>query len=304
LGVVEAQDVHASAGLRTRTSSTEAPGRRALKRFLHHRAALLGSLMIVIMAVSAIFAGQLVGDPDAIDFISARAGPSGAHLLGTDQIGRDVLARVIYGARISLTVGLLAVSAYVLLGTVFGALAGYYGGWTDAIIMRFTDVVLAYPALVVVLAVVAIVGQNLGNIIFVIALLGWPPIARLVRSSFLSLREEEYVQAARVIGASNTRIISRYILPGVAGPLVVAGTFGMAGAILLEAALSFLGVGIQPPTASWGNMLTDAQSLTVLETMPWLWAPPGVAIALAVLSINFIGDGLRDALDPRVQPRF
>lgn len=284
-----------------RPSDAERPTAKALHRFLDHRVALLGAAMLLAMTLAAVLAGHIVGDPDGIDLLAARSAPSSQHLLGTDQVGRDVLARVVYGARISLTVGLLAVSVYLILGTTLGAAAGYYGGWADGIIMRFADVVMAYPALIVILALVAIVGQNLQNIIFVIGLLGWPSITRLVRSSFLSIREEEYVQAARVLGATDVRIISRHILPGVAGPLVVAGTFGMAGAILLEAALSFLGVGIQPPTASWGNMLTDAQSLTVLESMPWLWVPPGVAIALAVLSINFIGDGLRDALDPRLR---
>jgi len=165
--------------------------------------------------------------------------------------------------------------------------------------MRITDVAMAFPALLIILALVAIVGQELKNIILVIGLLGWPGIARLVRGSYLSLREEDYVLAARALGAPSARIAVRHILPAVTGPLVVAATFGMASAILMEASLSFLGVGVQPPASSWGNMLADAQSLTVLESMPWLWLPPGLAVVLAVLSINFVGDGLRDAFDPR-----
>lgn len=270
-----------------------------LRRFLHHRAALAGAVVIVLLALLAALAPVLPVDPYATDLSHARSGPSSAHLLGTDTIGRDVLARIIWGSRVSLAVGVLAVGVYVVIGTVLGAVAGYLSGWIDAVIMRCADVVLAFPTLLIVLALVAISGQSLHNIILAIGVTGWPVVARLVRSSVLSLREMDYVKAAKVLGAKTPHILIRHILPLASGPLMVAATFGMASAILMEAGLSFLGVGVQPPTASWGNMLTEAQSLSVLENMPWLWLPPSLCIALIVLSINFLGDGLRDALDPR-----
>jgi len=281
-------------------SVVASPRRRALQRFVSHRVALLGLAALVVLMLVAIFAQQLGGaDPYATDLANARSAPATGHLLGTDPIGRDVFSRLVYGARVSLLVGLLAVGVSLVIGTAVGAIAGYSGGLLDSVTMRITDVVMAFPALLIILALVAIVGQELKNIILVIGLLGWPGIARLVRGSYLSLREEDYVLAARALGAPSARIAVRHILPAVTGPLVVAATFGMASAILMEAGLSFLGVGVQPPASSWGNMLADAQSLTVLESMPWLWLPPGLAIVLAVLSINFVGDGLRDAFDPR-----
>jgi peptide/nickel transport system permease protein len=193
---------------------------------------------------------------------------------------------------------LVAVAIYTAIGVSLGALSGFYGGWTDSIIMRLADIVLSFPALILIITVVSVLGPSIYNIMLIIGLLGWPPIARIVRGLFLSLREREFVLASRTVGVSNGRIIFRHMLPNALAPVIVAATFGMANAILLEAGLSFLGLGVQPPTPSWGNMLKDAQSLTVLESMPWLWIPPGTMIALAVLSINFIGDGLRDALDP------
>ncbi len=193
---------------------------------------------------------------------------------------------------------MVAVTIYTVIGTLLGAISGYYGGGVDATIMRLADIVLSFPTLILIITVVSVLGPSVYNIMLVIGLLGWPQIARIVRALFLSLREREFVLASRTIGVPNVRIIFRHILPNAIAPVIVAATFGMANAIILEAGLSFLGLGVQPPTPSWGNMLTDAQSLTVLESMPWLWIPPGTMIALAVLSINFIGDGLRDALDP------
>ncbi|MDQ6603737.1 MAG: ABC transporter permease, partial [Chloroflexota bacterium] len=200
--------------------------------------------------------------------------------------------------RVSLSVGLVAVGIYTIIGLLLGALAGYYGGWVDSVIMRFADIVLSFPSLIIIITVVSILGPNIYNVMLVIGLLGWPPMARILRGLFLSLRERDFILASRTVGAPPARIIFKHLLPNALAPVIVAATFGIAQAILLEAGLSFLGLGVQPPTASWGNMLTDAQSLTVLESMPWLWIPPGIMIALAVLSINFIGDGLRDALDP------
>ena len=279
--------------------AAESNWRGAARRFVRHRAALAGIALLAAAAIIASVAPLIAPDPYATSLLHARAAPGAAHWLGTDTLGRDVLARLIWGTRVSLTVGAAAVALYVAIGTLLGAVAGYFSGLVDAVIMRLVDVVLAFPTLLIVLALVAISGQNLGNIILAIGLTGWPPIARLVRSSFLSLREQDFVRAARVLGAGAPRIMFRHLLPLASGPLMVAATFGMASAVLMEAGLSFLGVGVQPPTASWGNMLTQAQSLSVLQNMPWLWLPPCLCIALVVLSINFVGDGLRDALDPR-----
>lgn len=270
------------------------------RRFRRHRLATIGAAILLVLVVLAVAAPLIAPyDPFAIDLRAYRTPPSAAHWLGTDSSGRDVLSRVLYAGRISLSVGLVAVSIYIAIGVVLGGLAGFYGGWLDAAIMRLADVVLAFPSLIIIITVVALIGPSVYNVMIVIGCLGWPPIARLVRGNVLSLRERDFVAAARASGAGGGRILARHVLPNAVAPVIVAASFGMAQAILLEAALSFLGLGVQPPTPSWGNMLTDAQSFTVLEDMVWLWLPPGAMIALAVLAINFVGDGLRDALDPQ-----
>jgi peptide/nickel transport system permease protein len=269
------------------------------QRFRRHRVALIGMIFFVVLTVGSVGAPLFARhDPYKVDISAYRKGPSRAHILGTDSSGRDVWARVLYAGRVSLSVGLVAVSIYTAIGVVLGSLAGYYGRWVDSVIMRSVDIVLSFPSLIIIITIVAVVGPSIYNVMVVIGLLGWPPITRIVRGLFLSLREREFVLASRTVGVPNGRIIFRHILPNALAPVIVAATFGVANAILLEAGLSFLGLGVQQPTQSRGNMLTDAQSMTVLQTMPWLWVPPGVMIALAVLSINFIGDGLRDALDP------
>ncbi len=274
----------------------------ARRRFLRHKLAVVSLCVLALLVLIAIFASQLapmspyISDPTAFS-----APPSAHHLLGTDLIGRDVLSRLLYASRISLSVGLVSSSLFVIIGTMLGAVAGYYGGWVDTAVMRFTDMILSFPVLMLILVVVSVVGPSLYNVMAVIGLIGWPGVARLVRSSFLSLREQDFVEAAKASGASDAAIMFRHMLPNALGPVLVAGTFGAASAILTEAGLSFLGLGVQPPIASWGNMLNDAQSMTVLHTMPWLWVPPGVMIVVAVLAINFVGDGIRDALDPRMQ---
>ncbi len=271
----------------------------AWRRFARHRLAVIGLILLAILTFAAIAAPLITDqDPNRASISLYRKPPSWDHILGSDASGRDVFARLLYAGRISLSVGLVAVAIYTAIGVILGAFAGFYGGWVDSTIMRLADIVLAFPTLVVIITLVSLLGPSVWNIMVVIGLLGWPPIARILRAQFLSLREQEFVVASRSMGASNVRIIFRHLLPNALAPIIVAATFGIAGAILLEAGLSFLGLGVQPPTASWGNMLNDAQSLPVLESMPWLWLPPGVMIALAVLSINFIGDGLRDAFDP------
>ncbi len=272
----------------------------ALRRFLRHRMAVAGLAVFTAVAVMALAAPVLAPhSPTAIDATAFQAAPSARHPLGTDSVGRDVLSRLIYAARVSLAVGVLAVGMYVVIGTAVGAIAGYAGGTVDLLLSRVMDVVLSFPPLIIILFAVSVVGRpSLWNVIVVLGLLGWPPVARLVRGQVLTLRQQEFVLAARACGADDRLVVIRHLLPNAMAPVLVAATFGTANAILVEAALSFLGLGVQPPTPSWGNMLTDAQSLTVLERMPWLWLPPGFMILISVLAINFVGDGLRDALDP------
>jgi peptide/nickel transport system permease protein len=274
------------------------------RRFRRHRLALIGSTVLFILTIGALFAPVIANySPYAIDLSSYRSGPNSDHILGTDSAGRDVFSRLLYAGRVSLSVGLVAVAIYTAIGVALGALAGYYGGWVDSLVMRLADVFLSFPSLIIIITLASVLGPSIYNVMLAIGLLGWPPIARLLRGELLSLREREFILGARASGCGATRLIFRHLLPNAMAPVIVAATFGIAYAILIEAGLSFLGLGVQPPTPSWGNMLTDAQSLTVLESMPWLWLPPGVMIALAVLSINFIGDGLRDALDPYLHHR-
>ena len=283
------------------TDAARRSGSGTWRRFRSHRLAMAGVVILALLTISAIGAPVLARhSPYRTNISQYRKGPNHNHLLGSDGSGRDVLSRLLYAGRISLSVGLVAVSIYTAIGVILGALAGYYGGRVDAVIMRLADVFLAFPALIIIITIVSVLGPSVWNIMMVIGLLGWPPIARILRGQFLSLREQEFVVASRAMGAPSRRIIFRHMLPNALAPIIVAATFGMASAILLEAGLSFLGLGVQPPTASWGNMLSDAQSLPILQSMPWLWLPPGAMIALAVLSINFIGDGLRDAFDPHV----
>ena len=262
---------------------------------------MLGLWVLILLILMAITAPLIaLQDPYLVTPTQIRKPPSAAHILGTDTAGRDVWARLVYASRVSLSVGIVAVSIYFVIGATLGSIAGYYGGRVDNLIMRFTDVVLCFPELIIIITIVSVVGPSIYNVMLVIGLLGWPGIARLVRAQFLSLREQQFVEATRCLGIPTHRIIFRHILPNVIPYILVAATFGIAGAILTEAGLSFLGLGVQPPTASWGNMLNGAQNLTILERYQWIWAPPGFMIAISVLAINFIGDGLRDALDPRM----
>lgn len=285
-------------------ASSSRQGSTVWHRFRRHRLAMIGLAILLVLSLMSIFAPLFTTySPTAVDLSAYRLGPSREHWLGTDTAGRDVYTRLLYAGRVSLAVGLVAVAIYTGIGVVLGVLAGYYGGWVDSVIMRMADVVLSFPSLIIIITLASVLGPSIYNLMLAIGLLGWPPIARLLRGQLLSLRETEFIIGARAVGCSDARLIFRHLMPNAMAPVLVAATFGIAYAILIEAGLSFLGLGVQPPTPSWGNMLTDAQSLTVLESMPWLWLPPGSMIALAVLSINFIGDGLRDALDPYLSNR-
>ena len=268
------------------------------QRLRRNRMALVGAGIVLLMFLLAALA-PLAQDPAAIDVADALLPPSWHHPLGTDDLGRDVLARILHGARISLLVGFVAVGIATALGIVFGALAGYYGGWVDSVSMRFVDIMLCFPTFFLILAVIAFLEPSIWNIMIIIGATGWMGVARLVRAEFLSLRERDFVLAAQALGASDRRIIFLHILPNALSPVLVSATLGVAGAILTESALSFLGIGVQPPTPSWGNMLIVGKQ--TLGTAWWLSVFPGLAILLTVLGYNLLGEGIRDALDPRLK---
>lgn len=280
----------------------QSPGRRAFTRFLRHKLAVGSTLFIIVVILGVFPLASVIApiSPVRTSLREVRQPPSAAHILGTDLIGRDVWSRLIYGGRVSIAVGLAAVTIFMSIGTLLGSIAGYYGGKFDVVIMRITDTVMAFPVLVILISIVAIIGPGIFNAMMAIGLISWTGIARLVRGQILSVRAMDFILAAEAVGIPQGRILRRHILPSVMAPIIVAGSFGIAGAILTEAGLSFLGLGVQIPTPSWGNMLNEAQSIELIESFPWLWLPPGLMISLCVLAINFIGDGLRDALDPRM----
>lgn len=261
----------------------------------------LGAIIVIIfLGIIAFFAPYIAPySPTEIDVDNVLAPPSLKHPFGTDELGRDVFSRMIYGARVSLSVGFVAVGIAICTGTIIGALAGYYGGRIDSLLMRFVDIMLTFPTIFLILAVVIIVEQNIWTIMIIIGLTGWMDVARLVRAEFLSLKEREFVQAARALGVDNFKIIFRHILPNALGPVFVAAVFGIAGAILTESALSFLGFGIRPPEPSWGNILTSGKDN--IEVAWWLSLFPGLAIFITTLSYNLVGETLRDSLDPRLR---
>ena len=291
------------------------PWGMAARRFLRHRAALVG-LVILIGLILYIVVGSIYFSEAEANFndTSIRLQPpSAAHPFGTDRVGRDIMARTIYGGQISLIIGVLAVVVEVSLGTAIGAIAAYYGGWIDSLLMRFTEAMLSIPGLLLLLVMAKFFGSQIqdieflgrtfsGSVIVIIVIIGftsWMYLARIIRSTVLSLKEMDFVLAARALGAPDRRIIMRHILPNTLASIIVAATLGVASAILSEAYISFLGLGVQVPTASWGNMLTEAQEFQIIKDAPWYWFFPSLLILLTVLSINFVGDGLRDALDPR-----
>jgi peptide/nickel transport system permease protein/oligopeptide transport system permease protein len=262
-------------------------------------AGLIWITFVVLMTVSAgLWVPRLFADPTSTEFPSLEP-PSLAHPFGTDQIGHDVFSRVVYGARVSLAVGVLAVGISLVIGLIFGALSGYYGGFLDTLIMRTADVFFAFPYMLFAIALLAVLGPGYQNVFIAIGILGWPSIARVFRSSILSVKENEYVDAARAMGASDLRIMFRHIMPNAIAPIIVYGTMSVGGAIITEAALSFLGMGVRPPTPSWGLMLSEAKSLMI--PAPWLTIWPGFAILTTVLAFVLMGDGLRDALDVKMK---
>jgi peptide/nickel transport system permease protein len=273
---------------------------KAWRRFRHHPPAMIGLTIVVIFVALAILAPVISPyDPNAQDLAASIKGPSGSHWLGTDQLGRDVATRLMYGARISLLIGVLAVGIGLVIGVPLGMIAGYYGGWADLAISRFADMMFAFTSILLALTLVAVLGVSLENVIIAVGISVVPVIIRLVRSSVLSLREEPYVEAARALGASNLRIITRHVFRNSLTPVLVHGTLSIGVSILLAAGLGFLGLGVQSPTAEWGTMLGEGRQF--IFSAPHLTTFPGIAIFLAILAFNLLGDGLRDALDPRLR---
>jgi peptide/nickel transport system permease protein len=272
------------------------------RHFKKNRLGVGGLVIIIIVFLIAIFAPFLSPyDPGKTDVSLKLKPPSFQHYLGTDQLGRDVFSRMLYGSQISLSVGFVAVGISILIGILIGAIAGYKGGWVDSLLMRFVDIMLSFPSFFLILTVVAILRPNIYNVMIVIGITSWEGTARFVRAEFLSLRERDYVQAARALGVKDCRIIFRHILPNALAPVFVTASLGVASAILVEAGLSFLGFGVQPPAPSWGNILTEGR--TYIFDAWWLTVFPGLAILITVLSFNLFGEGLRDALDPRLRGR-
>jgi ABC-type dipeptide/oligopeptide/nickel transport system permease subunit len=273
---------------------------RATQRLGSDRRAWFGGGTIVLLALMALAAPLVAGhDPFGIDLINSLQPPSPQHWFGTDIQGRDVWARLVYGARVSLSVGIISQGIALSLGVILGLLAGYYGKWVDELVMRLADVTLAFPTLLLLIALVAALQPSLPVVFATIGLVGWAGMARLVRGQVLVVRELEFVQAEQALGAGDIRILIRHILPSVVAPVVIAATLGVAGAIMAESSLSFLGLGVQPPTPSWGAMIADGRDLYQLRHAPWTSVFPGLAIGAAVLGFNLLGDALRDALDPR-----
>lgn len=278
---------------------------KSWRRFLRHKMALFGSIVVLFIVALSVLAAFSPYDPVKTDLEHRIEAPSLTHPMGTDELGRDLLTRILYGGRVSMSVGILAMSAALVVGIIVGGVAGYYGGSIDSLLMRLVDFLMSFPGIFVLIILTTLLrnspipflSKGIWPVVLVIAFLAWMQVARIVRSSFLSIKEMTYVEAARSIGSSNGRIMWRHILPNSMGPIIVAGTLRVATSIVSEAGLSFLGFGVQPPTPTWGNMLKNAQSLML--PAPWIAIFPGAMIFITVLGLNYVGDGLRDALDPQ-----
>lgn len=274
---------------------------RGLNRFKKNKLAMIGTVLILILVIFSIIAPLIISkDINKVDLMNISMSPSKDHILGTDEMGRDVFARLVYGGRVSLTVGMLGMLIQIFIGTTLGIIAGFYGGVVDSIIMRIVDVFMCFPFFVIAIAMAAILGPNIWNVIIIIGVLSWTGIARIVRAEILKLKKSEYIEAAHALGIKNIRILLKHLLPNIIPSVIVASTLSIASGILTEASLSFLGMGVKPPQPSWGNMLAAAQNMRTLQSEWWLWIPPGLCVFLTVMSINFMGDGMRDFLDPNV----
>ena len=273
-----------------------------LKRFLKNKLAVIGLVILTIFVLAAVFAPFITSfDRDSIDLMNIESAPNSLHILGTDELGRDVFTRLLYGGRVSLGVALCATVIQLLIGVSLGCISGFYGKWVDNIVMRVVDTVMCFPFFVIAITIAALFGASVWNIILIIGCLQWTGVSRIVRAKILSLKQSEFIEAARAMGLSSFEIISKHLLPNVLSPIIVNATLNVANGILMEAGISFLGLGVKQPQPSWGNMLSAAQSMRVLQYEWWLWIPTGLLVFLSVLCINFVGDGLRDALDPKMK---
>ena len=272
------------------------------RKFIHHKMALVGLVILVLEVIAVLVLPPLLKlDPYTIDPRAFSSPPTPAHVMGTDEVGRDMLARIVYGGRISLFVGISSAVLSVLIGLPLGLIAGYYRGILGAVIMRAADIFMSFPTMVLMLVLVAIYKPSVPTIIVTIGVLGWTQSAKLIYGNVLSVRNKEYVEAAKASGTSNLMILLRYILPNSIAPLWMAIAFRTSSAIITESSLSFLGAGVQPPAASWGNIIFAAQSLPVLTSKPWIWLPTGILLLVTVICVNLVGEGLRDALDPKMK---
>lgn len=271
-------------------------------KFKKNKFAIMGTIILFILLLLSLLAPFLTDmDISKVDLSNISSPPKGTHILGTDEVGRDIFARLIYGGRVSLLVGVVATFIQVTIGVTLGAIAGYFGGKIDFIIMRLVDIFMCFPFLVIAITLAAILGPSIWNVIIIIGVLSWTGIARIVRAEILTIREMEYIQASKALGLNWAEIIIKHVIPNVIPSILVASTLSIAGGILTESALSFLGLGVKLPQPSWGNMLSSAQNMSTLKNQWWQWLPPGLCVLLTVLSINFIGDSLRDAVDPKIK---
>ncbi|MBM6681638.1 ABC transporter permease [Pseudoflavonifractor capillosus] len=278
--------------------------RNFIKRFCKNKLAVLGLIVLVVVTIIVLVVPPLLPYDEAqIDVVAFNAPPSEQHVLGTDTTGRDVLSRLLYGGRVSLFVGIISTLISVAIGIPLGLLAAFYRGWFETLVMRATDIFMTIPSTILILFLVSMFGPSIVTVTVVIGVLGWTKFARQIYGTVLSVREKDYVEGGKAIGQRDGVIIARYILPNAIAPIFISITFRIASAIILESSLSFLGMGVQMPAASWGNMLYNAQSITILKSCQWMWLPPGLALMITILSINFIGNGLRDALDPKTSIR-
>jgi len=281
-------------------TEVETPLSLAWKQFKKNKLAVLGLVIVILVAISALFAPIITPhDPAQTNILKTEQPPSAEHWLGTDKVGRDIFTRLIYGGRVSIMVGIISMVISVSIGTVMGLLAGYFGGLVDTIIARLIDIFRSIPFLIIAITIASIWGPGLYKLMIIIGVLSWTGVARLVRGKVFSLREREFIEAAEASGGNDIWIMFKHLLPNSMAPIIVNATLRVAYSIISEAGLTFLGLGVQPPTASWGSMLKSAQSIHVLGTMPWYWIPPGIMVLITVMGINFVGDGLRDSLDPR-----
>ncbi len=282
------------------------PWKLVRRKFMKRTSSVIALIVLIIIILAVALAPVISKyDPYSYDFSRAKQPPSKEHILGTDELGRDYFARVLYGGRVALQVGIFSVIIQIIVGSIIGGIAGYYGGWIDNVLMRITEVFMSLPFLPLVITISAVVGTSVPPeykmylVMVVLGLLSWPGLARIVRGQILSLREQEFILAAKALGIRNSRIILRHLIPNTVGYIVVNATLGVASAILQESALSFLGLGVAPPVPTWGNLIQYARDMYNLQHRPWLWIPPGLCIFATVMCINLIGDGLRDAIDPK-----